>query len=128
METLIVFGGLFALVIIINIISWFSELIENTKLASQFSSDLQSLDSRLNGINITTMRDEFHKVHNNTHESMGRLVVPDGKTINSCPRCGASVRVSPSYKGIQISCTKQGCYGSEHLETTDEGFAQIKTT
>lgn len=128
MEALIVFGGLFALVIIINIIAWFAELIENTKLASQFSSDLQALDSRLNRINISAMGDEFHKVHNHTRESMGRLVVSDGKTINSCPRCGAPVRVSPSYKGIHISCTKQGCYGSEHLETTDEGFAQIKTT
>ena len=128
MEILIVLGGFVGLAIVLYIIGWFAELVEYTRLASRFSSDLEALHKRLTAIDIPGIREEFNQVNAATGESLVNLTMPDGRTINICPRCGAPVRATPTRKGIHISCTRKSCYGYMYIETTDKGFAEIRTT
>lgn len=125
MVILIIFAVLIGLVIIANIFIWFAELIENTKLGSLYGDEVAALSARLESAGVQEMRMDFDSLRVRTCERIGRLIGPDAKVLNICPRCHGPVRARASYRGIALSCTYQGCYGSESVEPTDENVKDL---
>jgi hypothetical protein len=111
---LIIVGVLIGLATIAKIIFWFAELIENTKLESQFGAEVATLNSRLEAVRVPDMRKELNALQ---AQSLGRLVGSDGKVLNVCPRCGGTMRI---LGGIYLSCINPRCSWEESVEVNDD--------